>query len=360
MLPPPRLLRLVTSAPGTRALSAARPGIVPGALLAALFVFPAAPAVAEPAAQPATKQAALPDPEELRLETSDGLDLVVQYFAAPGEEKPEATVILVHDLGGSSKTVDPLAETLQAAGCAVLVPDLRGHGESSIPAYAKQAAKGEQWKLLKLPDFKAMAVTAGGRVRGQSDIRGDLETVRTWIKQQADEGVLDMDRLVVVGSGLGAAVAATWTVADSAWPPSARGPQGGHVRGLVLVDPAFTTKGFVMSPMLAAEPVKSGLPIMILAGGGSRDAGKIFDQLKRARPSGWFDSRLYDAETRKNKSPAKDSEASLLYLQVDARDRQGAPLGGDELASLRSTDPQRRAPAAFIAAFVKAKAAQPR
>jgi pimeloyl-ACP methyl ester carboxylesterase len=335
--------------------------VVTALVLAISATFPpVSPVCAQPAASPAAEEEGLPEPQELTLPTSDGVDLIVQYFAAPGKDKPQATVILVHDLGGSSENLDPLAESLQTAGCAVLAPDLRGHGGSSHPVYSKQAAEGEQWKLLKLNDFKAMTITAGGRVRGQSDIRGDIESVRNWVKLQADAGTLDLDNLVVVGSGFGAAVAASWTAADAAWPATARGPQGGHVRALVLVDPVFATKGFLIGPALAAEPLRTTLPILILAGSGSRDAVKIFDTLKRARPNAWFDSRLYDAETRQNTSPAKDNEASLLYVQVDARTAKGAPLAGDALASLSSPDPQRRTPAAMITAFIKAKAARPR
>lgn len=323
-------------------------------LATALAVHAPASGQAPTAAPSAVEETPPPDAKELRLETSDGVELAVQYFGVAGKEKPMATAILVHDLGSSSDALVPLAMTLQRAGCAVLVPDLRGHGESRIPAYEKAAADGNQSKLLKVADFKAMAATAGGRVRGQSDFRGDIEAVRHWIKKQADDGKLDLDKLVIVGSGLGAAVATTWTVADAAWPPIASGVQGGQVRGLILVDPTFATKGFIIGPSLAAEPVKTKIPIMVLAGSTSRDAGKIFEQLKRSRPTAWFDSRLYDAKERRNTSPAKDSEASLLYVEVNARDRTGRPLAGDALASLASSDPQQRTPAAIIAVFVKA------
>jgi alpha-beta hydrolase superfamily lysophospholipase len=349
-----------SAAPAPRAArccsSSAAPPPGPGRalvpLLAALIAI-LSEAASVGLAQPAAREPEpLPAVKELTLETSDGIGLAVQYFAAPGEDKPEATVILIHDLGGSSDAVVPLAETLQQAGYAVLAPDLRGHGESSIPPYAKAAATGEQWKLVKRPDFEAMAVTGGGRVRGQGDIRGDIETVRNWIKQQAAAGKLDLDRIVVVGSGVGAAVAATWTVADAGWPPLASGPQGGQVKGLVLVDPAFATKGFSIGPALAKEPLRTMVPVLILAGSGSRDAGKVFDQLKRQRPTAWFDSR--------NPSPAKDSEASLLFVEVAARDKRGNPLGGDALAALASSDPRQRTPAAMIAAFVRASIARPR
>jgi alpha-beta hydrolase superfamily lysophospholipase len=327
-------------------------------LLCAFALVAVGPAAALPrptaaAATEEEEEKGPPEPTALKLETSDGISLAVQYFAAAGKSKPIATVILVHDLGGSSKPFEPLAKALQQAGCAVLVPDMRGHGGSSIAAYAKAAADGNQSKLLKLPDFKAMAATYGGRIRGQSDVQGDIEAIRHWIKQHSKEEKLELDKIVVVGSGLGAAVAATWTVADAAWPTIASGPQGGNVRALVLVDPAFATKGFTIGPALATEPVKTTLPILILAGGGSRDAPKIFDQLKRARPTAWFDSRLYDANERKNTSPAKDSEASLLFGQVDVRDRAGNPVGGDALAA----SPQ---PSALIAGFVKLVAERPR
>ena len=65
------------------------------------------------------------------LMTSDGVPLQVVYY--PSQGKATATVILVHDIGGSEKTVRKLASGLQQAGCAVAVPDLRGHGASKRP-----------------------------------------------------------------------------------------------------------------------------------------------------------------------------------------------------------------------------------
>ncbi len=326
----------------------------------ALSVVLAAGSPSSPWARGAEEPEAPPPAREFILETTDGISLAVRYFPAPGDEKPLATVILIHDLGGSSQDLVPLATALQQAGCAVIAPDLRGHGQSSIAAYKKAAPDGNESKLLKLPDFKAMAVTSGGRIRGQSDIRGDIESVRNWIKKRADEGKLDLDRIVVVGSGLGAAVAASWTVDDAAWPPIASGHQGGDVKGLVFVDPAFITKGFSIGPMLASEPVKSKLPILILAGGESRDAPKIFEQLKRSRVNAWLDSRLYDPKERTNSSPAKASDASLFYEQFDTKDRAGKPLRGDLLAAYTSSNPQHRTPASLMVGFITLIVNRPR
>ena len=292
-----------------------------------------------------------PEPEVVTLPTTDGVEIGAWVYRVADDTEPLATVLLLHDLGGSHKTVEPLAKALQAGGCNVVAPDLRGHGESQIPQRAKAAGEPDQASVLKNPDFVAMTATGGGRVRDQSATRGDLEVIRNWIKQQTGESKVDLDDLYIVGSGLGATVGAAWTVLDAAWPPIASGPQGGDVRGLVMIDPAFVTKGFTLGKPLAIEPVKSTLPLMII-GGDEGDSAKVFDQLKRARPSGWYDSRLFDAETRKNTSPAKDSEASLLFLKL------GGKLTGDRLAAARSTDPRQPDPAKLILAFIQTTAAR--
>jgi hypothetical protein len=86
---------------------------------------------------------------------------------------------------------------------------------------------------------------------------------------------------------------------------------------------------------------------MFVSGGEDGDASKVFDLLKRARPSGWYDSRLFDAKANTNTSPAKDSEASLLFLKL------GGKLTGDKLAAARAADPRQTDPAKLILAFIQ-------
>jgi pimeloyl-ACP methyl ester carboxylesterase len=277
---------------------------------------------AEPAAKPSTPEPP-PPPQVLSLPTSDGIDIAAWFYGVAGDVESLATVVVLHDLGGSHETVEPLAKALQQSGCNVVAPDLRGHGKSQIAQLVRSAGEAGQPALLRSSDFAAMTATGGGRFRDQSAIRGDLEVVRNWIKQQSDGGTLSLDNLYLIGSGLGAAVAAAWTVQDAAWPAIATGQQGGHVRGLVMIDPAFVTKGFSIGKSLSVEP------------------------LKRARPAGWYDNRLTNAETRRNTSPATDSEASLLFVKFGGR------LTGDKLAAARSVDPRRPDPARLIVAFIK-------
>jgi pimeloyl-ACP methyl ester carboxylesterase len=304
----------------------------------------AAGGAAEPAARDGEPEPP-PKPEVLSLPTSDGVEIAAWFYGVASDTKPSATVVLLHDLGGSHETVEPLAKALQEAGCNVVAPDLRGHGKSQIAQPARPAGEAGQSALLKSRDFEAMIATGGGRLREQASIRGDVEAVRNWIKQQAVQGRGDLENLYLVGSGLGAALAAAWTVQDAAWPPIASGRQGGHVKGVVMIDPTFVTKGFSIGKPIAVEPVKTRVPIMII-GGDDGDAGKVFDQLKRSRPTGWFDSRMYDAEARRNTSPAKDSEASVLFIKLGGR------LSRDKLAAARSADARQPDPARLIRTFI--------
>ena len=48
--------------------------------------------------------------------------------------KDAAAVILLHRDGGQRADLDRLARLVQLGGNAVIVPDLRGHGESARPS----------------------------------------------------------------------------------------------------------------------------------------------------------------------------------------------------------------------------------
>ena len=308
----------------------------------------APPAVGQPAAPAA---AAKPSSERINLTTSDDVRLEAWYYPVAKtdeqdrDQPPPAVVILLHELGGSHTSVEPLARELQAAGIAVVAPDLRGHG----------AAATAEAKPLKAADFAAMAVTTGGRLRHQSSGRGDVETVRDWIKTRAEKGDLDMTRLVVVGCGVGAAVAATWTVADAAWPDIATGAQGGDVRGLVLVSPAWTTRGFSIAPALNAEPVRRRIPVLVIGGGNDADAVKIYEQFKRQRPDGWSEKRAGQESVTQAEKLAEGRLPSLYLRQFDTA------LSGDRLAASVPKDRRSGAyPAAMIEAFVGAVTAAER
>jgi len=325
------------------------------ALALAVGVVPARPGLTQaPAAAPtsAGTQAAVPAgprPAE-RIKsldpTTDGVEVAAWHYPPPEGVTPTPTVLIVHELGGSHRTVEPLAKALQAGGCTVVAADLRGHGDSTLPNAS--AGESDPAKRLRPKDFEMIAASAEGRMRDQAGVRGDIECLRSWIKRSTDAGKLPRAPLYVVGSGLGALLASAWTIADASWPDIASGPQGREVAGLVFVSPPFVAKGLKIAPLLASEPIGRTLPVMVVAGQGDREATKVFDQLKRQRQGSWYDSRFPPGEAR-NASPVPAAEASALMFTVPT-DRSG-----DALAATRAA---RGDPASLILAFLKLKQAE--
>jgi alpha-beta hydrolase superfamily lysophospholipase len=325
-----------------------RPSIIPLVTIGAA-VLTAAPAQSrQVAAPPAAAAGTAVKPEALeptRIKnldaTTDGVELAAWHYPAPESAPPMATVILIHDLGGSHRTVDPLARALQAAGCTVISPDLRGHGDSKLSHPA--VGDPDPTKALKRPDLEMIAASRDGRMRDQAGVRGDIECLRTWIKRGVDAGKLPRAPLFIVGSGLGAMLGSAWTIADASWPDIASGPQGREVAGVVMISPPFVEKGIQFSPMLSSEAIGRSVPILVIAGRADRDASKVFDVLKRQRPDAWFDSRVPPGNDR-GASPVGADDASLLMFTGQA-DRSG-----DALAASRAA---RGDPASLILAFVK-------
>lgn len=282
-----------------------------------------------------------PPAERLSLTTSDGVALAAWYYPVAGDATPKATVIMIHDLEGSHETVEPLSRGLQAAGYAVVAPDLRGHGASMSAVLSGGRSGDLDAKSLKKPDMLAIAASSGGRIRDQAIARGDLETVHRWIEDQAKDGVLSVDRLCVVGCGEGGTLGAIWTVADASWPPTTRGPQGGHVRAIVLISPAISAKGGVsILPALKTDVFRRALPILLLAGSGDRDAKKLTDQLKGLRPKEWI---VQGPGQRKEQADGveKAADASIFCMHADS------PLSSDKLAS----DATAKVPAIVVGFF---------
>ena len=88
----------------------------------------------------------IPSPKKLTLKTRDGVLLQATFY--PGNKGKETVpVILLHGYKGSSSEYNQLAPYLQQTGCAVMVPDLRGHGAST------QAEVGDRTKAINIAAF---------------------------------------------------------------------------------------------------------------------------------------------------------------------------------------------------------------
>lgn len=171
-------------------------------------------------------------------------------------DKETVPVLLLHDIGGKREDFLPLIDRLVNSGYAVMAPDLRGHGKSTkryevtppqfevkqqtIPRgggnsgnrkpRVVQGIVSTAPLLKKLIDYEAEDFD-------QKDyglmLTADLPLLKSALEKVHAEGMVNLNRLVVVGIGRGAALAALETARD--WKDK---DSGRFVRTLILIAPA--------------------------------------------------------------------------------------------------------------------------
>jgi len=205
------------------------------------------------------------DPEVIGLTTSDGLNLTATYYPGP-EGKNTVPVVMLHGLGGTRADLHDLALALQAAGHSVLVPDLRGHGDSPIVTDAGVTLTPDR---LTRPHFIGMVA--------------DVEACKSHLMGLNNEGSLNIDKLCVVGSDLGAIVALHWSAGDWAVPDLPGRRQSRWVKALVLISPAWSVKGFSVSPALQSPAIQENIALYIVSGQESKDTTRLARQFEGYR-----------------------------------------------------------------------------
>ncbi len=198
---------------------------------------PQRPPAAQPAKRPASPAAKrgekLPGPQEIsgsQLQTRDGVSLSATFFPGPeGKGKESVPVLLLHNWKSSRKEFAVLAPELQKKGCAVLVPDLRGHGASKTQIVVGRGRPREE--KLDAAKFRANDYTNMAKY--------DMGALRSFLVKRNNAGELNLNKLVIVGSEMGAAVAMVWAAYDWTIPnyEHAGIKQGQDVKALVLISP---------------------------------------------------------------------------------------------------------------------------
>lgn len=211
---------------------------------------------------------------EMTLQTKDGVQLGVTYYEG-SKNKDTVPVILLHDEKGSRADMAPLALLLQTEGHAVIVPDLRGHGTSTIKAGEARPLQADR---LPMNEYINMAGP-----------QGDLEACKAYLMERNRAGELNIEKLCVVGAGMGASVGICWAVVDWSWPVLATGKQGQDVKALVLISPRFVYKSLNLNQVLATPVVQKELDFYIAVGKADRaaeqDASRIYTMIERLRPT---------------------------------------------------------------------------
>lgn len=236
------------------------------------------PAKPQPAPPPKKKQ--LPPPEEVTVRTKEpagAMELRGTFY--PGSNgKDSVPVILLHPWKGSRADFAPLVPVLQEKGHAILVPDLRGHGQSRrrfVATPRGPAVDVLDADKLTPADFGAM-------------VQYDLEAWKRLLLERNDAEGLNIEKLCVIGAEMGAAVALNWALLDWSWPQYPGVKQGQDVKALVLLSPPWNFRGLDIQKALAHPFIRSGMSIMLIVGTGdaraAADARRIHGILEKARP----------------------------------------------------------------------------
>ena len=182
-------------------------------LVATVLAQPSATAPVRPLPRPAAALAGAKEPERVKLTTPDKLVLVADLYMPrrrKGAIAPAA--LLLHDSKGRRSDLTELAGRLQKQGFAVLVPDLRGHGDSI-------QRDGTPFAKLGEPAQKRAWAFAMRDVRAGADFLRKQEGVHS-------------SNLSLLGYQAGATLAARHAVRDE------------NVRCVVLLGPKCEQLGF--------------------------------------------------------------------------------------------------------------------
>jgi pimeloyl-ACP methyl ester carboxylesterase len=228
------------------------------------------PAAASPAKKPGPK---LPDPEEVSLETRDGMTIKATYY--PGTAKKEAAaVIMIHGLEGQRGDYHSLAVSLQGLGHASIAPDLRGHGQS---------------KVQKRPDGTPVTLEAEKLNKATlEDMIYDVQACKKFLMEKNNAGELNIEQLCVIGADLGAILAVRFAAYDWSLQDLPAYKQGKDVKAVVLLSPVASVKGLTLREGLAHPAVQSQISMMFVAGlkdtKSAGEAKKLNNSLQGHRP----------------------------------------------------------------------------
>jgi pimeloyl-ACP methyl ester carboxylesterase len=213
---------------------------------------PAAPANPAAPAKSAPAEEAAAEAQKLTATTVDGVAIHFTYYKAPGEEA--VPVILLHAGGGKGEDLKNVALYLQEKGHAVVVPDLRGHGESTTrtdPATKKETELKAKTQGAK--DIAAMALQ-------------DMRVVWDFLLRENNQKAVNIKKLCIVGCDMGAIVAVNFAANNYIIPDWRNQPRGKDVKALVLVSPPSAYRGQAYTPAIMQPAFKGEIATLIAVG----------------------------------------------------------------------------------------------
>ncbi|MEX0820173.1 MAG: alpha/beta fold hydrolase [Pirellulaceae bacterium] len=247
----------------------------------------------------------IPDPEAVTVQATDGMSIRCSYYPGgfvetPGDKKDKpkivkkpgkevVPVLMLHGWDGRRRDFDELATTLQKQGHAVIVPDLRGHGDSSTIQLANGQIEEIDRDRMRPADMAKMLY--------------DVEAAKKFLLDKNNAGELNIELLCVVGADVGATVAVNWAAYDWSRRQLPAFKQGRDVKALVLVSPKTSHRGLSLNKSLSHPIIQKFLSVMLIVGEGDRDA---------SRDAKSIHSRI---EKMRDEPPKELEKQDLFYLR---------------------------------------------
>jgi pimeloyl-ACP methyl ester carboxylesterase len=270
----------------------------------------------------------IPDPVNIDLETSDGLQLKATYYGtnpANADRKNSVPIIMLHGWKGSRADFSGLALEMQGRGCAVLVPDLRGHGKSTQIKRDGNLFNIDQANLRK-GDIELM-------------VTQDLEALKTFLMDRNNAGELNIEKLCVLGNEMGATIAVQWALYDWHWPQLPTVKQGQDVKALILISPQLNFHGVGMSEALGTPLLQTGLSVLLIVG--EKNSKK--DEANR------INKRIGAGRPKPSNDPKEMEDRQDLFLAVV----NGTSLQGPNIFNDTTILPQLAAKDGVVSQFVE-------
>ncbi len=222
----------------------------------------------------------IPEPTTEVLNTTDGVGIVCTYF--PGTAGKESVpVVLLHEHKKTRRDLESLGKRLQEViGAAVIIPDLRGHGDSTVQTGVAKKLDGSLFS--KPTDFQPM-------------VEKDLAAVKLFLLKKNNANELNIDKLAVVGVQMGATIGTSWGQLDWLAPVFLQGKTGQFVKSVVLISPQPKFQGIFLNSVISVpspDPIKMGVfrqqvSVMVICGENDpkakSDANSILNNFEKGR-----------------------------------------------------------------------------
>jgi pimeloyl-ACP methyl ester carboxylesterase len=273
------------------------------------------------------------------LATSDGVQLRATYIrgtARKGSDEAKQTtpVVMLHDFKSTRAVFMPLVAQLTAPAAegaagpsfAAILVDMRAHGESTKQVSPEGGVAELDAAKLSKEGLYAMAGL-------------DMEAVRNFLVEKNDEGELNLNKLCIIGSGLGAGVAANWALQDWSAPPLAVGKQGQDVKAIVMVSPRWSYNGLMIADPMKSLLLKKSVAWLLIYGAQDQklksDFSRIEKQIERAHPEAKKAGTRGTPGFEVNALPSSLQGDSLITKSADVIDPQIVKFLTENVATLK-------------------------